>query len=178
MRSFITIFALLISYISFSQVRKEVDNGIFVTFPTVPTYTIKGYVTTYSKITENVSYAVSVIRDAFPKYDEYLKAQINFTSSEKALVTNNFLNGLVEGTLKQSDAEGTTKDIKIGQYSGKKVVFSAINPTTGERTNREVIIISVKEKAIVFLAMHNKVSVSNSAKLEVEKFLNSISTAK
>ena len=80
--------------------------------------------------------------------------------------------------MKQSEAKGNSKDIKIGKYAGKKISFSAINPRTGERTNREVIVISVKEKAIMFLAMYNKVTVSNSAKVEVEKFLNSISTAK
>lgn len=178
MKPLLTILAILTSYLSFSQVRKEVDNGIFVTFPSVPTYTVKGYVTTYSKLTDNVSYAVSVIRDAFPKYDEYLKNQQNLTTSEKALVTDNFLNSMVEGILKQSEAKENSKDIKIGKYAGKKISFSAINPSTGERTNREVIVMSVKEKAIMFMAMHNKVTVSNSAKVEVEKFLNSISTSK
>lgn len=178
MKSLITILVILTSYISFSQVRKEVDNGIFVTFPSTPTYTVKGYVTTYSKLTDNVSYAVSVIRDAFPKYDEYLKAQQNLTASEKSLVTDNFLNSMVEGILKQSEAKGNTKDIKIGQYAGKKISFSAINPSTGERTNREIIVISVKEKAIMFMAMYNKITISNSAKTEAEKFINSISTNK
>lgn len=178
MRSIITILALIISYTSFSQVRKEVDNGIFVTFPAIPTYTVKGYVTTYSKLTDNVSYAVSVIRDAFPKYDEYLKNQQNLNASEKTSIIDNFLNSMVEGILKQSEAKGNSKDIKIGKYAGKKISFSAINPSTGERTNREVIVISVKEKAIMFMAMHNKVTISNSAKVEVEKFLNSISTSK
>lgn len=178
MRSIITILALIISYASFSQVRKEVDNGIFVTFPATPTYTVKGYVTTYAKITDNVSYAVSVIRDAFPKYEEYLKAQKSMSASEKALVTDNFLNSMVEGVLKQSEAKGNSKNIKIGQYAGKKISFSAINPSTAERTNREVIVVSVKEKVIMFLVIHNKINVSNSAKAEVEKFLNSISTTK
>lgn len=178
MKILITVLVLLTSYISSSQVRKEVDNGIFVTFPSAPTYTAQSYVTTYSKITDNVSYAVSIIRDAFPKYEEYLKAQKSMSASEKALVTDNFLNNMVEGVLKQSEAKGNSKDIKIGKYVGKKICFSAINPRTGERTEREVIVISVKEKAIMFLAIQNKVTISNSAKAEVEKFFNSISTTK
>jgi hypothetical protein len=165
---------LILSCISLlnAQTKKEVDNGIFVTFPVSPEYKTTTAASTYVGKTENCLFMVIIQRNAIPNYAEYVKAKQDWTDAEIEKVENSFLDNAVKGKLDYSGNKGIVSTIKIGKYSGRKIDYSAINPTTGERGKRFTKLFLVRDRAISFEVWLLKDS--QIANIEKDKFLNSI----
>jgi hypothetical protein len=155
-----------------AQIKKEVDDGIFVTFPFSPDYKLTTEASTYVTKTENCMFMVIIQRNAIPNYAQYVKAKQNWNAAEIEKVESSFLDNAVKGKLKYSESQGTTKAIKVGEYSGRTIYYSAINPVTGERGNRYSKIFLVRDKAISFEVWF--LSNDQTAIKEKDLFLNSI----
>lgn len=171
MRLITIIFSILLSTSLFSQVKKEVDNGVWVTFPNTPIYQTEQGARQYITQTDNAIF-MAIIADV-PRRAEYLIAEKNFSEAEKKEVAESFLNHFIQGALADSESEPEIQSIKKDKFYGKKYSFSAINPMNGEVTDRGNIILFVRGKAISFqcVLMNN----SSKAHLEKNSFLNSIS---
>ena len=171
MKTITIIFSLLLTTSLFSQVKKEVDNGVWVTFPNTPIYQTEQGARQYITQTDNAIF-MSIIAD-IPRRAEYLIAEKNFSEAEKKEVAESFLNHFIQGALADSESEPEIQSIKKGKFYGKKYSFSAINPMNGEITDRGNVILFVRGKAISFqcVLMNN----SSKAHLEKNSFLNSIS---
>ncbi len=155
-----------------AQIKTEIDNGIFVTFPVAPEYKTTTAASTYVTKTENCMFMVVIQRNAIPNYVEYVKAKQNWTDAEIAKVENSFLDNAAKGKLDYSGNKGAVSSIRVGKYSGRKIDYSAINPVTGERGKRYTKLFLVRDKAISFEAwfLHD----NQTATQEKDQFLNSI----
>lgn len=155
-----------------AQIEKEVDDGVFVTFPSTPDYKVKTEASTYVTKTENCIFMVIIQRNAIPNYLQYIKAKQKWTAAEVEKVESSFLDNAVKGRLDYSESQGTTKAIKVGKYSGRTIYYSAINPTTGEKGKRYSHIFLVRDKAVTFEVwlLNN----TQAAAQEKDKFLNSV----
>ncbi len=167
----IFILFLLIPFNLHAQwVEKEVDNNLFVKFPSSPTYEYDDELSRYSAQTENCWFAV-VITDKLPK--EIYAQILLLTENEQKHYINTILDGAVQGELYVSDnVPVNVKSFKIGKYYGREYSYSAINPKTGNKGLRYVKIISKETKIIIFYC----VFLQNSQESLNEKntFLNSL----
>ena len=173
------IFTLLFSFtcfVGFSQTQKEVVNGIFVTFPTTVEYRGNTQSTTYIGKTENCLFMSLVLRNAIPNYAQYVQAKKKWTKAEIKKVEDAFLDNAVKGKLYYLGSKGTITEIKIGEFRGRKIEYSAVNPVNGERGKRFSIMLLVRDNLVTFECMYLKET--ESAKTEKDKFLNSIKTNK
>lgn len=157
-----------------AQIQKEVDDGIFVKFPGSPKYKITTAASTYVGKTENCLFMVIIQRNAIPNYVEYVKAKQKWTDAEIENVESSFLDNAVKGKLEYSGSKGTVSRIKMGKYRGRKVDYSAINPTTGERGKRFTKCFLVRDKAISFEVWFLNDNLT--ATHEKDEFLSSIQT--
>ncbi|MFC2399066.1 MAG: hypothetical protein ACFNP4_07125 [Capnocytophaga gingivalis] len=171
MKTITIIFSLLLTTSLFSQVKKEVDNGVWVTFPNTPIYQTEQEARQYITQTDNAIF-MAIIAD-IPQRAEYLIAEKNFSEAEKKEVAESFLNDFIRGALVNFESEPEIQSIKKGKFYGKKYSFSAINPMNGEVTDRGNVILFVRGRAVSFQC----VLINNSQKAHTEKnsFLNSIS---
>lgn len=168
-------FTLLCSILQTNaQTKKEIDNGLFVTFPSEPDYKTTNSASTFVTKTENCIFMVLIQRNAIPNYSEYVKAKQKWSASEIAKVENSFLDNAVKGKLDYTGNSGNVRSIKIGKFSGRDISYSAINPATGERGMRYTKLFLVRDKAISFEVWY--LNDTKTAKLERESFLNSIKT--
>lgn len=169
----LTILLLLFSVLQLNaQTKKEVDNGIFVIFPVAPEYKTTTTASTYVVKTENCLFMALIQRNAIPNYATYVKAKQKWTDAEIEKVENSFLDNAVKGKLDYSGNKGTVSIIKIGKYSGRKIDYLAINPTTGERGKRFTKLFLVRDKAISFEVWF--LNDNQAATIEKNQFLNSI----
>ena len=161
------IFSFLLTTSLFSQVKKEVENGVWVTFPNTPIYQTEQGARQYITQTDNAIF-MAIIADV-PRRAEYLIAEKNFSETEKKEVAESFLNHFIQGALANSESEPEIQSIKKGKFYGKKYSFSAINPMKGN------VILFVRGRAVSFQC----VLINNSQKAHTEKnsFLNSISVS-
>jgi len=157
------------------EIRKEVENGIFVTFPNVTEYKVTTEASAYSSKTENCFYMVLIQRNAIPNYSEFTKAEKNWTEAQKKQVRDKLLDSAVKGHLDYVGKTGKVTEIKKGNFYGRKVEYSAVNPATGVKGKRYLVMLSVRDKMISFECMLLKDN--NNAILEKDKFINSISTS-
>jgi len=155
-----------------AQTKKEIDNGIFVTFPVDPNYTTTPTVSNYAAKTESCLFMVIIQRDVIPNYAEYVKARQKWTDAEIDKVESAFLDNAVKGKLDYTGNKGTVSIIKIGKYNARKIDYSAINPATGERGKRYTKLFLVRNKAVFFEVW--SLSDNQTAIKEKDKFLNSI----
>ena len=171
MRFITIIFGLLLTTYLFSQVKKEVENGVWVTFPNTPIYQTEQGARQYINQTDNAIF-MAIIADIHRRA-EYLIAEKNFSEADKKEVAESFLNHFIQGALANSESESEIQSIKRGKFYGKKYSFSAINPMNGEVTDRGNVILFVRGRAVSFQC----VIMNNSQKAHTEKsaFLNSIS---
>lgn len=167
-------FFLVNSCFCFSQIQKEVDNGIFVNFPNSPTYKTVQNASTFSSKTENSLTMVIVQRNFIPDYSNYLIAQKKWTETERKKITDSFLDNAVKGKLDYTGNTGNVSEIKIGNFYGRKLSYSAINPTNGERGERYSIILLVRDKLINFECW--QLNANSKFTTEKKNFLNSIKT--
>lgn len=155
-----------------AQTKKEIDNGIFVTFPVDPSYTTTTTVSNFVAKTASCLVMVIILRNVIPNYAEYVKARQNWTDAEIDKVESAFLDNAVKGKLNYTGNKGTVSIIKLGKYNGRKIEYSAINPATGERGKRYTKLFFVRNAAISFDVVFLKDN--QTAIREKDKFLNSI----
>ena len=157
-----------------AQSKKEIDNGLFVTFPSEPEYKTTNSASTFVTKTENCLFMVLIQRNVIPKYAEYVKAKQKWSASEIAKVENSFLDNAVKGKLDYTGNSGKVNSIKVGKFSGREISYSAINPASGERGMRYTKLFLVRDKLISFEVWY--LNDTENAKQERDNFLNSIRT--
>ena len=170
MKTFTIIFSLLLTISLFSQVKKEVENGVWVTFPDTPVYNVAQGMRQYATATEEVLFLVQITE--IPNRVEYLTMERNLSESEKKQLSDRLLNGFVQGVMANSGNEAQVQPIKKGNFYGRKMSYSAINPATGEVGKRSVVVLDVRGKIVAFMCM--QLNDSQEAHSEVNTFLNSI----
>ena len=170
MKNILLIITLFTSLSLFSQVRKEVENGIWVTFPKNPQYSVAQGARQYIVKTDN---AVCMVQSVdLPQRTQYLAAERNFSETQKKEVADSFLNNYTQGVMASSGNTAQISPIKKGAHYGRKISYSAVNPATGEVTQRSSIVLFVRAKVVSVecIAMNN----SFKATTEMNSFLNSI----
>ena len=110
-----------------------------------------------------------------PQRSQYLVAERNFSEAEKKEVADSFLNNYTQGVIASSGNTAQISPIKKGTHYGRKISYSAINPATGEITQRSSVVLFVRAKVVSIecIAIDNK----EQSITEMNLFLNSI-TAK
>lgn len=173
MKNILFIITLFTSFSLFSQVRKEVENGIWITFPKNPQYSVKQGIQQYITQTDNVVCMVQSID--LPQRSQYLIAERNFSETEKKEVADSFLKNYTQRVMASSGNTARISPIKKGAHYGRRIGYSAINPATGEITQRSSIVLFVHAKVVSIecIAIDNK----KQSITEMNLFLNSI-TAK
>lgn len=172
MKKILAILLTTISLSVYSQTQKEVENGIFVTFPTTVEYQASTQGTTYVGKTDNCLFMSMVLRNQIPNYPQYVQAKKKWTTAEIKKVEDSFLDNAVKGKLDYTGNKGTVSEIKIGEFRGRKIEYSAVNPATGERGKRFTIMLLVRDRLVSFDCWYLKET--GNAKTEKDKFLNSI----
>jgi hypothetical protein len=172
MKQILTFLFLSFSHIFFSQIQKEVDNGIFVTFPSTPVYSTTQNISTFSAKTTNSFFMVIIQRNAVPDYANYHKAEKTWTESERKKVADAGLDSFVKEKLAYTGNTGNVSEVKYGKFYGRKLSYSAVNPATGERGDRYSIVLLVRDKVISFECWY--LLNNNSAKTEKDQFFDSI----
>ena len=172
---FIDISVLLFLSVSiFGQgIEREVENGIFLTFPKTPKYETTTDVSSYEAVTENCYYMVLIQRNAIPYYTEFVETEKSWTETQKKQFRDVLLDNAVKGRFEYFGNTGTVTEIKKGSFYGRKVEYSAVNPATGESGKRYLVMLSVRDKLINFECV--LLQDNNYAVLEKDKFINSIS---
>ena len=172
-KNILLIITLFTSFSLFSQVRKEVENGIWVTFPKNPQYSMTQGARQYIAKTDNAVCMVQSID--LPQRSQYLVAERNFSEAEKKEVADSFLNNYTQGVMASSGNTAQVSPIKKGTHYGRKISYSAINPITGEVTKRCSVVLFVRAKVVSIecITIDNR----EQAIAEMNLFLNSI-TAK
>lgn len=165
---------LIFPTVLFSQVKKEVDNGLFVTFPNEPQYSATETSSTYATKTDNCIFAVLLQRNAIPNYAQYLLAKKKWTKTQIKTLEDSFLDNAVKGKLDYTGNTGNAQPITIGGYNGRKIEYSAINPSTGIRGKRYSVILLIRDKLINFEVWYT--SDNSTSQIEKNEFLNSITT--
>lgn len=171
---FTIILMTLSTMMVFGQVTKEVENGLFVTFPSTPEYQVNMQTASYIDKSTNCFFIVLVQRNVIPYYDKYVLAKKKWTQSEVKKVEDALLDNAAKATLDYTGNKGTIAEIKIGLYSGRKIEYSAINLATGERGKRFSIMLLVRNRLVNFKCWYLKDNTI--AKAEKDSFLNSIKT--
>lgn len=175
MKNTITVLLLFLSISAiYGQVKKEIENGIFITFPNEPKYQATTQATTYIASTENCLFISIVQRNVIPNYPQFLKDKKNWSNEQLKKVEDSFLDNAVKGKLDYTGNQGEVSDIKVGDFRGRKIEYSAVNPVTGKRGKRYSVILLVRDRMISCDAILNN-ELPISAK-EKESFLNSITT--
>jgi hypothetical protein len=172
MKKILAILLTTISLSVYSQTQKEVENGIYVTFPTTVEYQASTQATTYVGKTDNCLFMSMVLRNQIPNYSQYVQAKKKWTSTEIKKVEDSFLDNAVKGKLDYTGNKGTVSVIKVGEFSGRKIEYSAVNPATGERGKRFTIMLLVRDRLVSFECWY--LIETENAKTEKDKFLNSI----
>lgn len=172
MKKYLLILFSLSTFFCFSQIQKEVENGIFVSFPNSPTYKTVQNSSTFSSKTESSLMMVLIQRNIIPDYPNYVLAQKKWTENERKKIANSFLDNAVKGKLDYTGNTGNVSEIKIGNFYGRKLSYSAINRTNGERGERYSIILLVRDKLINFECW--QLNANSKFTTEKNNFLNSI----
>ena len=174
MKKYLLILFSLSTFFCFSQIQKEVENGIFVSFPNSPTYKTVQNSSTFSSKTESSLMMVLIQRNIIPDYPNYLLALKKWTENERKKIANSFLDNAVKGKLDYTGNTGNVSEIKLGNFFGRKLSYSAINPTNGERSERYSIILLVRDKLLNFECW--ELNKNSNFVNEKNNFLNSIKT--
>ena len=116
MKTITIILSFLLTTSLFSQVKKEVENGVWVTFPNAPIYQMEQGARQYITQTDNAIF-MAIIADV-PRRAEYLMAEKNFSEGEKKEVAESFLNHFIQGALADSKSEPEIQSIKKGKFYG------------------------------------------------------------
>ncbi|MGY5351548.1 hypothetical protein ACXGQW_03125 [Wenyingzhuangia sp. IMCC45533] len=132
------------------QVEKEIENGIFVTFPLEVKYQVNNNQTSYVCKTDNCMFIVLTQRNVIPNYHLYAKAKKNWSKNEIAKVENSFLDNAVQGKLAYTESKGEFSNYKLDHFNGRYLNYKAINPLTGKKSTRYSKILLVRDRLINF----------------------------
>lgn len=150
-------------------VKKEVGNKVYVSFPSSPTFKFVNKAGTYTAKNDDCIFIAIAQQDAMPNYNEFVK--LSAENQKKTLEL--YLDNAIKGMLIQSANEGTPfKKITIGKYSGREVSYSAMNPTTGNRTTKYVKLFFALNVVYAFQSFATQDG--SSCVTEKDTFLNSI----
>ncbi|MEC4086636.1 hypothetical protein [Myroides odoratimimus] len=169
------IFFLFINVALNAQIKKEVSDGIFVTFPSTPEYKALQGSLTYSGKTENALYMASVVKNVIPNYNEYVQAQKTWSEKEKQQVIDALLDNAVRGKLDYTGSKGSSSKIKKRKFDGREIQFQAINPITGNKCSVKTVILLVRNSLVSFEVWSIKEE-STTVSEERKTFFNSLST--
>ncbi len=172
MKKIYILFVISISCFYYSQIKKEVENGIFINFPKNPIYKNVQNASTYSLKTENSLLMVIIQREFIPDYPNFLIAEKKWSEDQRKKIINSFLDNAVKGKLNYTGNIGTVSEIKMGKYYGRKLSYSAINPASGERSERFSILLLVRDRMINFECWQMRSN--KNFTIEKNEFLNSI----
>jgi len=175
MKLFFSLVLLCCANLISGQTKKEVFDGIFVTFPKAPEYSINQGMSTYSAQTTNALYLVFVRRNAIPNYSDYVQAQKKWTQKDKEEVVDALLDNTVKGKLDFVGIKGKSSKIKLHGYDGRTITYQAINPITGQSSKVHTTILLVRS-SLVILDTWNIKDESKEVEQERSKFFNSINT--
>ena len=166
------IITLFSSISLFSQVRKEVENGIWITFLKNPQYSVAQGTRQYITQTDNAVYMMQSID--LPQRSQYLVAERNFSETEKKEVADSFLSNYTQRVMVSSGNTARISPIKKRAHYGRRISYSAINPATGAITQRSSIVLFVHAKVVSIECI--TINNSSQAIAEMNLFLNSITT--
>lgn len=170
MKNKLSVVFFLFSMGLFAQVRKEVENGIFVTFPNKPEYTtVEGYRSYISK-TENVIFMVQIVD--LPQRAEYMIAERKFSEADKKTIADSFLNNFVKGAMASIGNKVQVQEIKKGKFYGRKMEYRAVNPATGDVSGRAKLALFIRGRIIAFECV--LMNDSPRAVAEKDSFINSV----
>lgn len=167
--------AFLVNAQNNNWVKKDIGNGLSVSFPTAPSYTPNQIASTYQAQSSNAVFMAMIMRNVIPQnYDQFVLAESRWSEAERKNVTYSFLDNYVNGRISSGGKHLTSSNIKIGRFYGKKFEYSAVNPITGEMGKRFVITLSLLKynKIISFECWY--LNNSNASKSEKDGFFNSI----
>ena len=128
----------------------EVDNGIYVDFPITPKYTFDANNSHYVAVTDNCMLFVLIHRNAIPDYGKYFIASQKWSEIERKNVSEVFLDSVIKGRMHFVNGVNNAKQIMLGPYYGRKMIYSAINPVTGVRGKRISQFYLIKDKIVSF----------------------------
>lgn len=160
---------------SSSWVNKEIGNGISVSFPDNPIYQTTQSNSLYTATNSNCLFMALINRNVIPQnYEKFVQAESKWTEEERKKVAYSFLDNYVKGKTSGSGSNAITSNVKMGQFYGKKVEYSAVNPATGEVGKRFSIVLALLKynKIISFECWY--LNNSTRANDEKTKFFNSI----
>ncbi|MGI6572393.1 MAG: hypothetical protein ACOX19_02995 [Fermentimonas sp.] len=170
------ILALSVSAQTNSWVRKEIGNGLSVSFPTAPTYNLNELGSTYTAQNSNCVFMVMITHNVIAKdYDKFVLAESKWTENEKRTIAYAFLDNFVKGRIDSAGGKNvTSSNVKVGGFYGKKLEYSAVNILNGEVGKRFGIALALLKynKVISFECWY----LNNSTASESDKnlFFNSI----
>ena len=112
-----------------SWIRKDIGNGLSVSFPATPAYTPGEIASTYTAQNSNAVFMAMIVRNVIPQnYDQFVLAESRWSEAEKKNVTYSYLDNYVNGRMSNGGKQLTSSNIKIGRFYGKKFEYSAVNP--------------------------------------------------
>lgn len=153
-------------------INKEVGIGLYVQFPTEPTYKTQDKSGIYTSKTTNCIFMVVVTYDAIPRYADFLK----LSSKNQNQIIDVYLDGVIKGKLRYTNnPESPGRTIKIGKYDGREISYSAINPITGEIGKRFSKILLINNKIYSFECWY--LTDLYSSENEKDLFFNSITAS-
>lgn len=171
----VTISALAANAQTSSWVRKDIGNGLSVSFPTATDYAPNQIVSTYQAQSSDAVFMAMIMRNVIPQnYDQFVMAERTWSEAEKKNIAYSFLDNYIKGRISSGGKQLASSNINIGSFYGKKFEYSAVNPITGEMGKRFVITLALLKhnKLISFECWYLNNSVT--AKSEKDRFFNSI----
>lgn len=180
MKKIILLLALIISALAVnaqnsSWIRKDIGNGLSVSFPATPVYTPGEIASTYTAQNKHAVFMAMIVRNVIPQnYDQFVMAERTWSEAEKKNIAYSFLDNYTKGRISSGGKQLASSNIKIGSFYGKKFEYSAVNPITGEMGKRFVITLALlKHNKIISFECWN-LNDSNSQKSDKDFFFNSI----
>lgn len=168
----LTIFSFL-PIILLGQVKKEILDGIFVTFQNTPEYSLVEGMSMNLSATDNTIALAMVIRNVIPDYHIYVQARKGWSKSEKKLVTESIFSNYIRGISDYSGVKGKTEALNLFGNEARKLTYQAINPRTGVKGTRTSILLLLRNNLIHFEVWDLKEN-NQQVIRERENFLNSI----
>lgn len=83
-----------------SWIRKDIGNGLSVSFPATPAYTPGEIASTYTAQNSNAVFMAMIVRNVIPQnYDQFVLAESRWSEAEKKNVTYSYLDNYVNGRI-------------------------------------------------------------------------------
>lgn len=150
MKKIISLVALIAISLSLSAqtdswVRTEVGNGLSVVFPNTPKYQLSDAGTSYTSLNSDCIFITQIIRDVIKKdYDKFVLAESKWSEAEKKNIAYSFLDNYAKSRVNSSGGRNAIySNVKIGNFYGKKIEYTAVNPINGKVGKRYMIALAL-----------------------------------